>query len=506
MTKEKEFLKDETLAEKLVKRWFWLYIFAFLIAPSGYIIKLLISNDLSVEEVWIIYSIIWFISILSNYNDLWFTESLKYFLPKFWLEKKYNNFKTSLFMALWIQTFTAIIIAIWLWFGADFLAQNYFHSVYAWTILKVFSLFFIIYNIFRTFDIIFFSFQDTFANKFVEFVRMWSIVIFVAILFFSHKWNLFNYSIAWFVWTLIWLLIALVIFLKKYRNILSKWEINLNKSLSKKIFSYSIWVVVATQWALILGSIDLQMIVYFLWSKQAWYYTNYLSMFNIYSILLGPILLFLFPITTELITKKQNWKLSLMINIFYKYFVVFGWIIWLFFAIFWTFIAFILFWEKFIPSWNLLTYSAWFIFLSILVNINFNILAWLGKIKERVKIIWIAALLNFILNWFLIQKVWIVWAVFSTILSIIIMFILSFIELKKTDIKFNFDWLFYIKNLLILIILGFIFFYIKSWWLFGNRLEILWKMFIVFFMYVLVMLGVNWKEVKILIEQMKGLR
>ena len=47
----KEILKDETLSEKFIKKGFWLYLFAFLIAPSGYIIRLLISNDLSVAEV-----------------------------------------------------------------------------------------------------------------------------------------------------------------------------------------------------------------------------------------------------------------------------------------------------------------------------------------------------------------------------------------------------------------------------------------------------------------------
>ena len=141
----KELLQDETLAEKLINRWKWLYIFSFLIAPSGYIIKLLISNDLSVADVWVIYSIIGFIGILSNYNDLWFTESLLYFLPKFWINKKYNEFKSSIFLALWIQTITAIFIACLLWFWADYLALHYFHSSSAVEILKVFSLWFIIY-------------------------------------------------------------------------------------------------------------------------------------------------------------------------------------------------------------------------------------------------------------------------------------------------------------------------------------------------------------------------
>jgi len=502
----KELLKDETLAEKLIKRGFWIYFFSFLIAPSGYIIKLLISNDLSVEEVWVIYAILWFISILWNYNDLWFTESLKYFLPKFWINKKYDEFKTSIFLALWIQTFTAILIAIWLWFGADFLAQNYFHSVYAWNILKVFTLFFIFFNIFNTFDTIFFAFQDTFANKFIEFLRMWWIVIFVAILFFTNYGSLLNYSIAWLVGMIIALILWSYYFFKKYRWTLDKWKLIYSKKLNKEIFSYAWWVVLASQWWMILGSLDLQMIVYFLWPQQAGFYTNYLSILGIYSILLWPIFLFLFPITTELIEKKQHWKLELMMSIFYKYFVVIWWIIGLFFAIFWPYIAYILFWEKFIPSWNLLQFSAWFIFVSILISINFNVLAGLGKIKQRVKIIYVAAWLNFILNWFLIQKIWIIWAVIATIFSSFVMFILSYFEIKKSDIKINFDWLFYVKNLLILGILWIIFYFSLNYLNFENRLEILWKMFIFWIIYIIILLVWNYKEVKILIKQVKEMR
>ena len=500
----KELLKDETLAEKLIKRWFWLYFFSFLIAPSGYIIKLLISNDLSVAEVWVIYSIIWFVALLSNYNDLWFTESLKYFLPKFWINKKYDEFKTSLFLALWIQTLTAILIAILLWFGADFLAQNYFHSPVASEILKVFSLFFVVFNIFRTLETIFDSFQDTFATKFVDFIRMWSIVLFCLILFFSYKWSVLFYSLAWFWWTLIGLLVSFLIFFKKYKHILEKWKINLNKNLTKQIFSYAIWVVIATQWAMILWSMDLQMIIYFLWPKQAWYYTNYLSLLSIYSIFLWPIFWFLFPVTTELIEKKQDWKLSLMLSIFYKYFVVFGWIFSIFFAVFWSVIAFILFWKKFVYSGQLLSVWAWMVFLSILVSINFSVLAWLWKIKQRVKIIWIAALINFVLNVVLILKIWIVWAIIATFVSTFVMFILSFLEIKKSNIKIDFDWKFYLKNIVGLIVAGVVFYYCLKFFSFKSRLYDLKLLLVFIFVYVLWLSVWNFKEIKLLKTQVEN--
>ena len=44
-------LPDQPLGQKLIKKGFWLYFFMLLTAPVAYIIKVLISNALSVEDV-----------------------------------------------------------------------------------------------------------------------------------------------------------------------------------------------------------------------------------------------------------------------------------------------------------------------------------------------------------------------------------------------------------------------------------------------------------------------
>ena len=87
--KESKILKDETLGEKLIKKWFWLYFFSFLVAPAAYLIKLFVSNSISVADVWVLYSVISLISLLNTYNDLGLTESLQYFLPRFLIKKHF---------------------------------------------------------------------------------------------------------------------------------------------------------------------------------------------------------------------------------------------------------------------------------------------------------------------------------------------------------------------------------------------------------------------------------
>ena len=53
--------------------------------------------------------------------------------------------------------------------------------------------------------------------------------------------------------------------------------------------------------------------------KAAGYYTNYISIISIFTIVIGPVLALIFPITTELIIKKDTNKLSLLQNLLYKY-------------------------------------------------------------------------------------------------------------------------------------------------------------------------------------------
>jgi hypothetical protein len=47
--------QHKTLSEKFIKKGFWLYLFSFIIAPIGYIIKIIISGELSVSELGILY-------------------------------------------------------------------------------------------------------------------------------------------------------------------------------------------------------------------------------------------------------------------------------------------------------------------------------------------------------------------------------------------------------------------------------------------------------------------
>jgi len=101
---------DENLKEKFVRKGFWIYLFSFIIGPIGYATKMILSSDLTVEQIGVFYGIISLITLVGTYNDLGLTEALQYYLPKFAVNKQYGKFKAALFYALSAQFLSSVVL------------------------------------------------------------------------------------------------------------------------------------------------------------------------------------------------------------------------------------------------------------------------------------------------------------------------------------------------------------------------------------------------------------
>ena len=496
-----------SLTEKFIKKGVWLYLFSFIIAPIWYIIKIIISWDLSVDEVWILYWVLSLIILLSSFNDFWMTESLSYFIPKFITEKKYDKVKSILAYAFLAQTITWIIIAWFFFFWADFLSKYYFESETSKSVIQIFSLYFLWINVFQVFNSFFLVIQNTFYNKLSELLRMLFILFFILSIFFLDLWSIITYSLPWIGWLYFWILFVLYFFYTKYYKKYLRWEkVIWSKELFKNIFSYAIIVFIWAQAATILSQVDMQMVIYILWTTYAWYYTNYLSIIWIPFLLIGPIFALLFPVFSELHSKKQYEKITLIKQIFQKNFTAIAIAFNVLFFVFAETIAFVLFGEKFIKSWVILQYSILFLVFNFLLQINFNILAWVWKVKERMKITLFAVILNTILNIALIYLIWVSWAALATWIGWIFIWVLSEMSLwKKYFTQTNYPFL--IKNIVFVWLLWILFYYFVTpifEWL--TRLNNFFFMWIVSVIWFTIFWMINWKEFKGFIWEIKKLK
>ena len=496
--KDTELIWSDSLEKKLINKWFWLYFFWYLSAPLWYIIRVIISNspEVSVAEFWVLYGIISFITLLYTYNDLWLTESLKYFLPRFYLRKQFDNIKTTIYLSLFIQIITGIVIALWLRFWSDWLALHYFKSEIASTILKYFCFYFIGTNILQVIQTIFVTFQKTFEYKLIEFIKVLFIALFTIVFFFIDKWNIEFYSSARLWWIVIAIILGLLLY-KKYRSSLIKWKLKRNPNVLKKYVKYTMWALIGNSIWNIFWQIILQMVVYFLWAEKAWYYSNFLSLYSIGIAILRPISSLLYPLTSEYHEKSNIQWIEKLISIFYNYFSIIALSFSVLLIIFWPEISYILFWEKYLLSWELLSYAWISLVFNILASFNSQILAWLWKIKEKVLISWITCIATIIIAIFWIKIGNIYWACIAFWISNIIRQILSLYLIKKEKYKINLNWNFLIKNIILFIILWTIIFLFKNQiiWYTWNKFLLLISIWVISIIFYSIVLIINKNEI-----------
>lgn len=391
-----DLIPDEPLQTKLIRNWFRLYFFQFLVAPAGYLIKMMISRELSVEDIGLFYSIIGLITIISAYNDLWLTEALQYYLPHYFIDKEYSKAKTIIIFTRLMQFLSGIIISSWLYFWSDRLAIHYFKTTDAWLLLKYFALYFLILNLFQVISSLFIAVQNIKWQQWVEVIRMRSVVILTFAAIYLWTLNIITFTQARLIGVCIALIWSRWGLKKNFLWIFRDYPLIWDKQLIKQQWIYWLWILIGVwAWTLI-GQINQQFALYFFWAEAAGYWTNYLSFYTIFGVITWPLINYLFPLLNELYKKWEEEKIKLL----YRYlfmgiagFGIIGWLAWRFFS---EWAAVFLFWEKFRQSGVLFHYYAPFIITLPLIGILFQDIASRGMVKQRVYAIIYALIINII--------------------------------------------------------------------------------------------------------------
>ncbi len=424
-----------------MRKWFWLYLFSFIIAPIWYIVKIIITWDLSVSEIGILYAIISLITLLTSFSDIGIPESIKHFIPMLVEEKKYSLIKTLLLLSFILQIFTGIFLASIFFYGADYLAANYFHSPEAVWALQVFALYFLIINVFQIITQFFFAVQDTFLLKLSEFVRWLFLVLSVVFVHISENASLIEYSKCWIIGLWIGTLFALIMFLKKfYIPYLRGISLDFDSAFIKKFFWYSSLAFLSAQAASLLSQIDMQMIILLLGTESAWYYTVYLSLISIPFLVIGPVFHLILPIVSELFWKKEFNKIISIKKIFYIFFSIVAVFTSMMFFLFWENMSYVLFGSQYITSGEIIRYSCLFLICNFLLQINFNILWGIGKIQSKLYITIIAIVINICMNYAFIQWIGVYGAALATGVTWLIMWGLSEKSLGKKYFSPEYIW------------------------------------------------------------------
>lgn len=391
-----ELIPNEPLQTKLIRNWFRLYFFQFLVAPAGYLIKMIVSRELSVEDIGLFYSIMGFIGIISAYNDLGLTEALQYYLPHYFIDKEYSKAKTIIVFTWLMQFISGFVISGLLYFWSDWLATHYFHTVSAALLLKYFSLYFLILNLFQVINSLFTAVQDVKRQQGIDVIRIRSVVILTFISVTRSSLDAVILTQWWLVWVVIAMIGAWFGLKKNFWWLFRDYPLIWDKTLIRQQRSYGLWILIGTWARTLLGQINQQLALYFFWPEAAGYWTNYLSFYTIVWVVTGPLIAYLFPLLNELYKKGEEEKIKILYRYLFIGITVFGIVGWIagWFLSEWA--AVFLFGEKFQQSGLLFTHYAPFIITLPLIWVFFQDIASRGMVKQRVYAIVYALIVNII--------------------------------------------------------------------------------------------------------------
>lgn len=414
MSETNRLLPDESLTLKMKKKWLRLYILSFVVLPCSYVIKVLVSRELSVWDVGIVYSLLWFIGMISIYNDLWLTDALQYYIPKYTVADQIKKIRWILWLTVILQFCSALLIWSFLFFFAPRLAINHFDSPEIIPLLKQFGRYFMILNLFQVTQSLYFSLQDVKIEKWLELLRM--LIVMWCVLIFWYLWylSLISFTFSWFI-GLIGALIGTIIIMKKYGYI--DYFLGERLVLKEDVFkwlSYGFWSLIGANAWTIISQIDLQLIISLVGKEAAGYWTNYLSLTSLMIFIFVPLLSFCFPVFTEYIEKKQYATVRRARIILLWAIVLYAIVLWIIWTLYGSDIAVLVFGEQYLPTGTMVVMSAFLLCTPLLWIVNFQYIRsygevrWVSVAQVLVLIIHILVSHRLLTSWYSYMYLWII--------------------------------------------------------------------------------------------------
>jgi len=82
----KAFIKNSTI----------LTTYALISIPLGYAVRLLYANNLSIAEFGLFYALLNFFGFVGVFNDLGFSETQRYFIPRYLAKNEFHKVKAAI--------------------------------------------------------------------------------------------------------------------------------------------------------------------------------------------------------------------------------------------------------------------------------------------------------------------------------------------------------------------------------------------------------------------------
>ncbi len=429
-----------------VKGTLTVLVISMVAAFLGYIVRLVLAINLTVEEFGLFNAVFAFLGMIGIFKSLGFDKALIKFIPEFKHENRNDFIKSSIIYVAIVQLITNSIVIIGVYLLSNYLSANFFHSVQADVLLKLMAIAFFVDSFVTVLKFLFQGFKEMVHFSIIDVIRM-ILVLAIVLVGFRLKYGLLSPTIAYLVTPIILLFIFTPIFLKGVFPEFIKSNLVFDKELIKKISKYSIFVTETTAASLILYYTDILSLTYFSDLKSVGLYSVALPTAKVLMYFPRAIGGMLLPLSAELWIKKQEMLLTEGLKLLYKYSII---LIVPLVCIMFSFadlLITVLYGKDYVLASDAMRILSIGMIFAIIYGINVNFFAGIGKPQLTAKITYIAAFFNFITNIILIPFIGILGAALATTLSYFIMMLMGLIEIKKL-IKIYYPIKIWVKTLI----------------------------------------------------------
>jgi len=423
-----ERLYPMTYAKKAIRGAGITFIMSMFAVAVSYLFRIVLARSLGPEDFGLFYSVFTFVIFFLFFRDLGLSPALVKSISEFRAQGKNGDIKSAISFVLGFQLISSLVIGSIFFILSDYLAQHYFQNQDASLMLKLLvvyilgSIFFIVLK--GTFN----GFQKMFLFSSVELAKN-SFVLLFALLFLRLGYGALAPALAYVAVCAALFLLYLPFALRTFSFF--TYKITDFQKISRRVLFFGIPLFAVSVADKVIGYIDTLLLTYFRSLTEVGIYNVVLPSSLILLYVGSALSVTLFPLVTELWTKKDISRLCKGIDLIYRnlYIVVIP-------AIF-TIFAFA---PEFLVSFFGEDYKTGSYALQILLVgvlfftlaiINNSIISGTGKPRMVAKITFLSAFANVIFNIALIPSFGINGAAFATALSYALSMVLSTIFLKK---------------------------------------------------------------------------
>lgn len=430
-----------TYVKKAVHGASTIFLMTLVAGLISYGTRVVVARNLGPEEYGLFTSVFTFVVFFLFFRDLGLGTALVKYIASSRAAGKFNEIKTAITSVFVLQFASSLFFSILFAALADFLARYYFKDPDAKIILMIMMIYVLLSVLFTMVKQIFNGFQENFLYSIIEPIKN-LVVLLLTLLFFNLGFGVFAPALPFaFVCPIIFM-----IFLPKMRKLFhfSKYKIVSLKNISQELVLFGLPVMATDIGGRIIGYIDTLMLTYMRTLTEVGIYNIVLPTAVFFVLISRAISSVIFPMTSELVFKKDFAKIKTGIDLLHRYtFIIAVPIVFTLFAFSSFFIQFF-FGEQYLAGALAFQILLVGVILFTVAGVNNTIIAGMGEPQSVTKIIFSAALLNVIVNLFLIQKYGINGAAFATSASYAMILLLSTRKLTKI-LHMKFPWRSWLK-------------------------------------------------------------